>query len=159
MQTQFAITDRSEKDNCMKISGYSKIGFLLSLALSGALSGCVGYVDGPRGEVYVPAPSVYVEEGVPAQDDYVYYPAYGVYYSSYRHVYVYQDGRSWVSRPAPPRVAVNVLLSSPSVNVGFHDSPANHHREIARQYPQHWSPPAQPREKHENHEESCQERR
>ena len=118
-----------------------KIGFIFSAAALSLLAGCVGYVNGPRGEVYVPAPSVYVEEGVAMQDDYVYYPAYQVYYSSYRHQYVYRDGRSWVSRPAPPRVSVNVLLSSPSVNVGFHDSPANHHAEIARQYPKHWVPP------------------
>jgi hypothetical protein len=123
------------------------------------LAGCVGYVDGPRGEVYAPAPSVYVETGVTVQDDYVYYPAYQVYYSSYRHQYVYQDGRSWVSRPAPPRVAVNVLFASPSVNVGFHDSPARHHAEIARQYPQHWSPPGQTNEKHENHGNGHQENR
>ena len=129
----------------------SKIGFIFGTAALSLLAGCVGYVDGPRGHVYVPAPSVYVEEGVPMQDDYVYYPAYGVYYSSYRHVYVYQSGRSWVSRPEPPRVSVNVLLSSPSVNVGFHDSPANHHREITKQYPQHWTPPGQSKEKHENH--------
>jgi hypothetical protein len=137
----------------------SKIGFIFGTAALSLLAGCVGYVDGPRGEVYAPAPSVYVETGVTVQDDYVYYPAYQVYYSSYRHQYVYQDGRSWVSRPAPPRVAVNVLFASPSVNVGFHDSPARHHAEIARQYPQHWSPPGQTNEKHENHGNGHQENR
>jgi hypothetical protein len=135
----------------MKKIKNSKIGFIFGTAALSLLAGCVGYVDGPRGEVYVPAPPVYVEEGVPVQDDYVYYPAYQVYYSSYRHQYVYQSGRSWVSRPAPPHVSVNVLFSSPSVNVGFHDAPANHHREITRQYPPHWSPPGQSKEKHENH--------
>jgi hypothetical protein len=159
MKLRFAITSPPKKDNSMKITIYSSLGFVVALAALGALTGCVGYVDGPRGEVYAPAPSVYVEEGVPVQDDYVYYPAYQVYYSSYRHVYVYQDGRSWVSRPAPPRVAVNVLLSSPSVNVGFHDSPAHHHTEIARQYPQHWSPPGQAGEKHENRGNGHQENR
>jgi hypothetical protein len=143
----------------MKIAEYSKIGFGFGVALLGALTGCVGYVDGPRGEVYAPAPSVYVESGVAMQDDYVYYPAYQVYYSSNRHQYVYRDGRSWVSRPAPPRVSVNVLFASPSVNVGFHDSPANHHAEIARQYPKHWSPPGQTREKHENRGNGRQEKR
>jgi hypothetical protein len=137
----------------------AKIGFIFGTAALSLLAGCVGYVDGPRGEVYAPVPSVYVEEGVPMQDDYVYYPAYRVYYSSYRHQYVYQDGRSWVSRPAPPRVAVNVLLSSPSVNVDFHDSPANHHAEIIRQYPQRWSPPGQTKERHENHGNGHQENR
>lgn len=118
----------------------SKLGFLFGVMALSLVAGCVGYVDRPRGEVYVPPSSVYVEEGVAMQDDYVYYPAYQIYYSSYRHQYVYRDGRSWVSRPTPPHVAVNVLLSSPSVNVGFHDSPANHHAEIARQYPKQWAP-------------------
>ena len=134
----------------MKIAESSKVGFLFSVALLSALTGCVGYVDGPRGEVSAPPPSVYVETGVAVQDDYVYYPAYQVYYSSYRHQYVYQDGRSWVSRSAPPHVAVNVLFASPSVNVGFHDSPANHHAEIARQYPKKWAPPQPKRDNHED---------
>jgi hypothetical protein len=128
----------------------SKIGFIFGTAAFSLLAGCVGYVDGPRGEVYAPASSVYVETGIAVQDDYVYYPAYQVYYSSYRHQYVYRDGRSWVSRPAPPRVSVNVLLASPSVNVGFHDSPERHHAEIARQYPKQWRTPEA---KHDNHEE------
>lgn len=127
----------------------SKIGFIFGAAALSLLAGCVGYVDGPRGEVYVPAPSVYVEEGVPMQDDYVYYPTYQVYYSSYRHQYIYQDGRAWVSRPAPPHVAINVLIASPSVNVGFHDSPANHHAEIVRQYPKQWTPANSRRDHHD----------
>ena len=128
----------------------SKIGFIFATAALSLLAGCVGYVDGPRAGVYAPAPSVYVEGGVPVQDDYVYYPAYQVYYSSYRHQYVYQSGRSWVSRPAPPHVSVNVLFSSPSVRVGFHDSPANHHAEIVRQYPKHWAPESN-RGNHDDH--------
>ena len=128
----------------------STLGFIFGTAALSLMTGCIGYVDGPRGEVYAPGPSVYVETGVAVQDDYVYYPAYQVYYSSYRHVYVYRDGRSWVSRPAPPRVSVNVLFSSPSVNVGFHDSPANHHAEISRQYPKRWSPPHPANNKHDN---------
>jgi len=128
----------------------SKIGFIFGTAAFSLLAGCVGYVDGPRGEVYAPAPSVYVETGIAVQDDYVYYPAYQVYYNSYRHQYVYRDGRSWVSRPAPPRVSVNVLLASPSVTVGFHDSPAHHHAEITRQYPRQW---ITPEARHDNHEE------
>jgi hypothetical protein len=137
----------------MKSAQYSRIGFIFSVALLTALTGCVGYVDGPRGEVYAPTPSVYVETGVAAQDDYVYYPAYQVYYSSYRHQYVYQNGRSWVSRPAPPHVSVNVLFSSPSVNVGFHDSPANHHAEIARQYPKQWKSPESNRDDHRSNDQ------
>ena len=135
----------------MNKTQFSKIGFVFGAGLLSLLAGCVGYVDGPRAGVYAPAPSVYVESGVPVQDDYVYYPAYQVYYSSYRHQYVYQSGRSWVSRPAPPRVSVNVLFSSPSVRVGFHDSPANHHAEIVRQYPKHWRSPESNRGNHDDH--------
>ena len=124
----------------MKKTKTTTIGFIFGLALLGLLTGCVGYVDGPRAGVYAPPPSVYVEAGVAAQDDYIYYPAYQVYYSTYRRQYVYLHGRTWVSRPTPPRVSVNVLFASPSVRVDFHDSPANHHAEVVRQYPKHWSP-------------------
>jgi hypothetical protein len=97
-------------------------------------------VDAPRHErVYAPPPPVRVE--VVAQDDYVYYPGYEVYYSSSRRSYVYLEGRSWVTRPAPPRVSVDVLFASPSVRLGFRDSPAGHHATVVRQYPKHWAPP------------------
>ena len=118
-------------------------GFVLSTVFLGALTGCVGYVDEPRpAVVYTQPPPVYVQSGLVVQDDYVYYPAYQVYYSSNRRQYVYQKGRSWVSRPAPPRVSPGVLAASPSVRLDFHDSPANHHATVVRQYPKHWAPPA-----------------
>jgi len=97
--------------------------FLLTLA------GCVGYVDRP------PQGSVYVVPPVVVQDDYVYYPDYEIYYSSSRHQYAYLEGGAWVSRPAPRGVSVSVLLRSPSVKMNFHDSPANHHAEVVKQYP------------------------
>jgi hypothetical protein len=120
-----------------------QIGFVSGVAIFlGALVGCIGYVDGPRPEgVYVPPPAVRVEAGVVVQDDYVYYPGYQVYYSSNRRQYVYLEGRSWVSRPAPPRVSADVLFASPSVRLDFHDSPANHHATVVRQYPKNWAPP------------------
>jgi len=97
--------------------------------------------------VRVQTPSVYVQSDVMIQDDYVYYPGYEVYYSSNRHSYVYRDGRNWVTRSAPPRVAIDVLLASPSVRVDFHDSPAQHHANVVKSYPKNWRPVA---EKHEN---------
>src|SRR3954463_6549682 len=118
----------------------SKIGFAFGVALVGMLTGCVGYVDGPHARMYAPAPSVYVETGVAVQDDYVYYPGYQVYYSSSRHQYTYRQGRSWVSRPTPPRVSVDVLFASPSVRLDFHDAPAAHHSRVVQQYPKHWAP-------------------
>ena len=112
-----------------------KVGFMLGAVLLGTLTGCVGYVDGPRAGYYA-EPSVAV-----VQDDYVYYPGYEVYYSSSRHQYAYREGRAWVSRPAPRGVSVNVLMASPSVRMDFHDSPAQHHAAIVRQYPKNWAPP------------------
>jgi hypothetical protein len=96
-----------------------------------------------------PPPPVYVERQVVVQPEYVYYPDYQVYYSSNTRQYVYRDGRSWVSRPAPPRVWIDVLFASPSVRLGFHDHPSNHDATVARQYPRHWAPAGQGRERNQ----------
>ena len=115
-----------------------KIGFMCA-ALLVSLTGCVTYVDRARpGEVYVEPAAVvpvFIE-----QDDYVYYPQYGMYYGSRSHRYYRYEGRSWVARPEPRGVAVNVLFASPSVNVNFHDSPAVHHAEVVHTYPRNWKP-------------------
>ena len=113
-----------------------QIELVLCVTLLGTLTGCVGYYDGPRAAVYA-EPPVFV-----VQDDYVYYPDYQVYYSVSRHQYAYRDGRNWVSRPAPRGVSVNVLQASPSVRMDFHDSPAQHHATVAKQYPKNWKPAA-----------------
>ena len=118
-----------------------KVGLVLCAALLGTLTGCVGYVDGPRAEVGTT---------VVVQDDYVYYPGYEVYYSSSRHQYAYREGRAWVSRPAPRGVSVNVLLASPSVRMDFHDSPAQHHAAVVQQYPRNWAPPGSNQGQKEN---------
>jgi hypothetical protein len=110
-------------------------------------------VDGPGpGDVYVQPSSVQVEVGVVGQDDYVYYPGYQIYYSRNRRQYIYQEGRSWVSRPTPPRVSAEGLDASPSVRLNFHDSPANHHAAIARQYPKNWAPSEASRGNNEGHQ-------
>ena len=75
------------------------------------------------------------------EDDYVYYPDYEIYYSSSRHQYAYLEGGAWVSRPAPRGVSVNVLMASRSVKMDFHDSPANHHAEVVKQYPKNRAQP------------------
>lgn len=118
-----------------------KINFIFTpakaaLVLGGAmmLTGCVGRVDGPSGEVVV-APSAFV-----VQDDYVYYPRYGVYYSDSRHQYAYLDRGAWVAENAPRGVSIDALRASPSVKMDFHDAPANHHATVARQYPKNWKP-------------------
>src|ERR1043165_4407630 len=117
-----------------------KIRFLLCITLLSTMTGCASHMDErhhARG--YAPPPTVYVESE--PQDDFVYYPAYQVYYSSNRRQYIYVKDRSWVTRPAPSRVSVDVLVASPSVRLNFHDEPAIHHAAVVRQYPQHWSPP------------------
>ena len=111
-----------------------KAGFLLGAVLLATLTGC--YVEGPRAGVYA-EPQVFV-----VQDDYVYYPGYEVYYSSSRRQYTYREGNAWVARPAPRGVSVNVLLASPSVRMDFHDSPAQHHAAVVKQYPKNWAPSA-----------------
>ncbi|MGD0745280.1 MAG: hypothetical protein ABSA45_09010 [Verrucomicrobiota bacterium] len=122
----------------------SKAGFVLGAVLLVTLTGCVGYVDGPRAGVYVAPPVVEI------QDDYVYYPNYEVYYSSSRRQYAYREGSAWVARPAPRGVSVNVLLASPSVKMDFHDSPANHHAAVVQKYPKNWTPPGSNQGRNDN---------
>jgi hypothetical protein len=115
---------------------FFKAGFVLAAVLLATLTGCVGYVEGPPAGVYA-EPQVFV-----AQDDYVYYPSYECYYSVSRHQYAYREGNAWVARPAPRGVSVDVLRASPSVKMDFHDSPAQHHATVVKQYPKNWAPPA-----------------
>lgn len=124
-----------------KIISFSsgKAGLVLGVVLLGALTGCVAYVDRPaQGSVYENNSAVFL-----VQDDYVYYPTYECYYSVSRHQYAYREGNAWVARPAPRGVTVNVLLASPSVKMNFHNSPAQHHAAVARQYPKNWKPSAE----------------
>ena len=118
-----------------KISSTAKAAFIVGSAiLLTTMTGCIGHEDGhSHGRVYAPV--------VVVQDDYIYYPGYQVYYSNQRHHYVYLEGRTWVSRPAPPRVSVDVLFASPSVRLDFHDSPSRHHTTIVQKYPKQWVPP------------------
>ena len=113
-------------------------GLVAGGALIPLLFGCVA--ESGRSRVRVQTPSVYVESGVSVEDDYVYYPGYEVYYSNTRHQYMYRDGSRWVTRAAPPRVQLNVLLASPSVRADFRDSPERHHEEMVRRYPKNWKP-------------------
>ncbi len=121
-----------------------KAGFVLAAVLLATLTGCVGYVDGPRAGVQV-EPQVFV-----AQDDYVYYPSYECYYSVSRHQYAYREGNAWVARPAPQGVSVDELRASPSVKMDFHDSPAQHHAAVVKQYPKNWKPSASNQGQKEN---------
>jgi len=112
-----------------------KAGLVLGAVLLATLTGCVGYVEGPRAGIQA-EPYVFA-----VQDDYVYYPDYECYYSVSRHQYAYREGGAWVLRPAPRGVSVDVLLASPSVRMDFHDSPARHHAAVVQKYPRNWAPP------------------
>ena len=113
--------------------------YMLGAALPVSVTGCVGYVDRPRERnVYVEPARVFIE-----QDDYVYYPGYQMYYGSRSHHYYYQEGSSWVSRPAPRGVSASVLFAAPSVTLDFHDGPAMHHPQVIRTYPKNWKPSAE----------------
>jgi hypothetical protein len=120
------------------------------LALCGSI-GCVHETRHTR--AYAPPPPVYAQTTLELQNDYVYYPAYEVYYSSNRRQYTYRDGGSWVSRPTPPHVSAQVLFAAPSVTVDFHDAPSAHHAAVVQRYPKHWAPPAQNHGKNEGHAE------
>jgi hypothetical protein len=133
-------------------------GFVLGAAFLATLTGCIGYVEQPRGAYVYAAPPV-VETTVVVEDDYVYYPNYEVYYSSSRHQYAYLEGGAWISRPAPHGVSVEVLLASPSVRMDFHDAPARHHAEIVRQYPRNWAPSGSNRGGNENRRDDKRDER
>jgi hypothetical protein len=137
-----------EKVRDQIVAGSGRMAFVICAALTG----CVGYVDEPRGGAYAETPSAYGASGA-VRDDYLYYPGYQVYYSSNRRQYIYQDGRSWVWRPAPPHVSVDVLAASPSVRLDFHDSPAIHHATVVQKYPKHWTPPEQSHDHNQGHGE------
>lgn len=133
---------------------FPKTSFLFSAAVLVVLTGCVGYVDRPGEAVYVEPAPVVIE-----QDDYVYYPGYQMYYGTRSHRYYYQEGRSWVARPAPRGVSVSVLATMPSVSVDFHDRPSAHHAEVIRSYPRDWKPARREEVRPEGHREDHRDER
>src|ERR1019366_2540859 len=94
----------------------NKVGFVLGAVLMAALTECVGNANGQGVEITVTphvvaaAPPV-VAPVVVIQDDYVYYPNYGIYYNSRLHQYAYLENGAWISAPAPNGVSVEVLLA------------------------------------------------
>jgi hypothetical protein len=128
----------------------NNVGFVLSAALLVALAECVSSANGQSVGITITPPVVVVAPPVVVQDNYVYYPGYGIYYNSGRHQYAYLQGGAWVYAPAPGGVSVDLLRASPSVNMDFHDSPANHHAAMVRQYPKNWQPGSAHQEQKQN---------
>jgi hypothetical protein len=116
----------------------ARAGIVLRAAFLVTLAAYVSNANGQSAVLTVNTPMVTTP--VVVQDNYVYYPSYGVYYNSTRHQYAYMDGGAWVSRPAPSEVSAQVLLASPSVQMDFHDSPERHHAMMLKQYPKNWAP-------------------
>lgn len=110
---------------------------VVGTVLLGCLVGCEtegsGRHRGHRNQASFRGEAVVVYE-----DDYDYYPGYEIYYSRNRHEYVYRDGGTWVRRPQPAGVSIDILLAAPAVRVDFRDSPEQHHAAVVRSYPKNW---------------------
>jgi hypothetical protein len=126
-----------------------QLGAVLSALLLAALTDGAGNAEAQKIEITLPVPVVVAPPVVVVPDDYVYYPSYGVYYNAHRRQYYYMNGNVWVTQPQPMGVTAEVLLASPSVNMDFHDSPANHHAEMLKRYPREWKPPGDHQDHHE----------
>ena len=127
-----------------------KVGLVLSAAFLVTLTGCVGYVDGPRAGIQV-EPAVQVDAGFVAQDDYVYYPGYQMYYSSQfgTDSMIGKALRGWRGRRHEGS-RLTCCMASPSVRMDFHDSPANHHAAVVKKYPKNWKPSGSNKGRKEN---------
>jgi len=133
---------------CMKNKKHffktNKAGCVLGAVFLAALTETASYAGGVQVgvsvglPVVVVAPPVVVAPAVVVEDDYVYYPSYGIYFNRSRHQYAYLQNDAWVMAPAPQGVSVDVLLASPSVNMDWHDSPAHHHADMLKRYPKSW---------------------
>jgi hypothetical protein len=121
------------------VSHAGQAGIVFGAAILLALAPCVSSANG-QGVVITGGVTPPVVVAPVALDDYVYYPTYGIYYSVNHHRYAYLKNRAWVSESAPFGVTVDALRTAPSVKMDFHDSPANHHAAIVRQYPKEWKP-------------------
>lgn len=110
------------------------VGLTAGMTFLATLTGCVAErSSGYRG---------HTQATVLFQDDYDYYPGYETYYSRNRHEFVYLEGNTWVRRPEPRGVSINVILAAPSVRLDFHDAPEQHHRTVIQSYPRTWNAPS-----------------
>jgi hypothetical protein len=95
----------------------------------------------PAPDAAVPAADTTVSATTTAGlDDYIYYPALGLYYNRTRHQYVYLNHGVWTTTTMAGAVPADTLQSSPFVHMEWHDSPKNHHADVVQQYPQNWTP-------------------
>ena len=93
-----------------------KAAFVLGAVLLVTLTQWTGNAIGQGVEVRI-IPRAVVGPVVVLQDNYDYYPNYGVYCNTSRHQYAYMRGDAWVTMPEPAGVSAEVLLASPSVKM------------------------------------------
>ena len=125
---------------CPPMNYITSPGLVAGTVLLAALAGCV--TDGSdRRSGYRAQPVVQAQVAVASQDDYDYYPRYEVYYSRTRNEYVSRDGNGWVRRPEPSGITRDLLISTPSVRLDFHDAPEQHHATVVKTYPKNWQRP------------------
>ncbi len=112
-------------------------GALLAASLLLTFTGCA---DTPAWGGWSSGPTVaQMQVGRGVRPDWVYFPAYGIYYSSNYQEFVYWDATDWVTRPSPiAPLTLEQLQASPSVSMGFQDSPALHHAAVSQLYPRDW---------------------
>ncbi len=113
-------------------------GCLLAALLWVFTTGCLVEDNGP-GAAYV------------GPDDFVYYPAFELYYGSRSHEWYGREGSRWVAHPAPAGISVETVHASPSVAMTFHDNPAAHHAEVVKSYPKSWTPAGRGPERKDEH--------
>jgi hypothetical protein len=146
----------SRKD--VRLSSLRCVAALCTAALGLALAGCQHTVKEDHPEHPMDNPAITAAPttgeshaftgtaGDHIGDDYVYYPAYEVYYSPASKEYVYYNGSVWVRSTSPEQTWIKEIRSADSVPVTFRDSPENHHAETLRQYPRDWHPASTPGE-------------
>ena len=114
------------------------ISCLLGAVLLGTLSQSAGNAQAQSVGIVINPPVVVAAPPVVAQNDYLYYPGYAIYYNRYQHQYAYYNGDAWVWTLAPQGVALDDLLASPSVHMDFHDSLEKHHKDMLQRYPKNF---------------------
>jgi hypothetical protein len=129
-------------NNQIPFAKTKQAGSALGALLLAALIQGAGNVNAQNVGITINPPVVVVPPAVVVQDDYQYYPSYGIYYNTYRHQYAYLNGNAWVWAPAPQGVSLQMLQASPSVHMDFHDSVEKHHKDVLQRYPKNWRPDA-----------------
>lgn len=142
--------------NKYHLSKFKRLGFVSTLVLLVTFTKSVGSAQAQTAGATVTPPIVVAP--VVIQDNFIYYPNYGVYYNSRRHQYHYLKDNVWVSQPVPTGVSVSVLQASPSVNMDFHDAPEKHHAEMLKKYPHDWKPSAVHQEQKQDHKDAAPDR-